>query len=227
MTKHLDRDMDQLHRDILSLCATVEEMIDRAGRALCEGRLDLADQVAIEDDYVDKQEVRIEDECLKLLALHHPVAVDLRRIATVVKVNNDLERIADLAVNITERARGVGEYPLFKIPEGVEAMVKQTTRMVRDALDAFVKLDADASRSVILMDDKVDELNVLLIDKLQDMMKLDGEDVVPGLHCFSAIRHLERIADLATNIAEDVIYLVEGEIIRHRSGADLNPQSQE
>ncbi|MFK8114023.1 MAG: phosphate signaling complex protein PhoU [Rubripirellula sp.] len=222
MTKHLDRDMDQLHRDILSLCARVEEMIDKAGRALCEGRMDLADQVAAEDDYVDLQEVRIEDECLKMLALHHPVAVDLRRIATVVKVNNDLERIADLAVNVTERARGAFEFPNFQIPEDTDRMVTKTTEMVRAALDAFVKLDADASRHVILMDDSVDELNVILIDRLQEIMSSDGELVVPALHCFSAIRHLERIADLATNIAEDVIYLVEGEIVRHRHAGTIN-----
>lgn len=217
MTKHLDRDMDQLHRDILSLCARVEEMIDKAGRALREGRLDLADQVAADDKYVDLQEVRIEEECLKMLALHQPVARDLRRIATVVKVNNDLERIADLAVNITERARGVGEFPDFNIPHGVDRMVTCTTRMVREALDAFVNLDTNAARNVIKMDDEVDDLNVLLINQLQLMMQSDRNAVVPGLHCFSAIRHLERIADLATNIAEDAIYLVNGEIIRHRS----------
>jgi phosphate transport system protein len=163
MTKHLDRDMVLLHREILSLCARVEEMIDKAGRALCEGRMDLAEQVSNEDDYVDAQEVRIEEECLKMLALHHPVAIDLRRIATVVKVNNDLERIADLAVNISERARGVNEYALFKIPEGVERMVSQSTAMVRDALDAFVNLSTGVARSVILMDDKIDQLNVELI----------------------------------------------------------------
>jgi phosphate transport system protein len=216
MTKHLDRDMVLLHREILSLCARVEEMIDKAGRALCEGRMDLAEQVSNEDDYVDAQEVRIEEECLKMLALHHPVAIDLRRIATVVKVNNDLERIADLAVNISERARGVNEYALFKIPEGVERMVSQSTAMVRDALDAFVNLSTGVARSVILMDDKIDQLNVELIEKLEDIMRSDRHSVTPALHCFSAIRHLERIADLATNIAEDVIYLADGEIVRHK-----------
>jgi len=211
--------MDRLHRDILSLCAMVEEMIDKAVLALRARRFDLADQVAEDDDYVDQQEVEIEDECLKMLALHQPVAVDLRRIATVVKVNNDLERIADLAVNIAERAKGVGEFPEFEIPEGVDRMVMLTTQMVRSALDAFVNLDPHAARDVIHTDDAVDEMNVQLIDSLKGIMQQDSQLVIPALHCFSAIRHLERIADLATNIAEDAIYLTEGEIVRHRKTA--------
>src|SRR5690554_6939936 len=122
MTKHLDRDMDRLHRDILSLCTIVEDMIGMAAMALRDGRLELCDRIVAEDDTVDHIEVAIEEECLKMLALHHPVAMDLRRIATVVKVNNDLERIADLAVNIADRARGVREYPGFVIPKEADAL---------------------------------------------------------------------------------------------------------
>lgn len=219
MTKHLDRDMDQLHRDILSLCAMVEDMIDRAGVALREGRLDLASQVAEEDRMVDQREVAIEDECMKMLALHHPVAGDLRRIATVIKVNNDMERMADLAVSVCERAIGVHQCAKFVIPDGVGMMVSRTTQMVRGALDSFVNLDTEAAMKIIKMDDVVDDLNVQLIAKLEMMMKAEATLVEPSLHCFSAIRHVERIADLATNIAEDVIFLVDGEIVRHR-GAD-------
>ncbi|QDT08582.1 phosphate signaling complex protein PhoU [Planctomycetes bacterium K23_9] len=215
MTKHLDRDMDRLHRDILSLCTMVEEMIDKAVLLFCEGRVDLAEEVAQSDRYVNEQEVRIEDECLKMLALHHPVAVDLRRIATTVKVNNDLERIADLAVNITERAVGVREFAEFKIPEGVEPMAQLVIHMIRNALDSYVHLDTTAALEVIAMDDDVDELNAQLIAKLRYTMQHRSDLVTPALHCFSAIRHLERIADLATNIAEDAIYLVDGEIVRH------------
>lgn len=216
MTKHLHRDLDQIHRHILSLSALVEEMIDKASMALRQGRLDLADEVAACDDRVDDQEVAIEEECLKMLALHQPVAADLRRIATVVKVNNDLERIADLAVNIAERARSIGDHPQFEIPERVDGIITQATQMVHGALDAFVNLDAEGARRVCEMDDYVDALNVQLIQDLQLVMQQRSDLVVPALHCFSAIRHVERIGDLATNIAEDVIYLVEGEIVRHR-----------
>lgn len=224
MTKHLDRDLDQLHRDILALCTMVEDMIDKAVLSLCKGRLDLAEEVAQSDRYVNEQEVRIEDECLKMLALHHPVAVDLRRIATTVKVNNDLERIADLAVNITERAVGVREFTEFIIPEGVEPMAKLVIHMIRNALDSFVHLDTETARAVILMDDDVDDLNAQLIAKLRYTMQNRSDLVTPSLHCFSAIRHLERIADLATNIAEDAIYLVDGEIVRH-GGFPMDPQT--
>ncbi len=223
MTKHLQRDLDQIHNDVLSLSATVEDMIDKASLALRERRVDLSDEVAGMDDYVDQQEVAIEEECLKMLALHQPVAVDLRRAATVLKVNNDLERMADLAVNIAERARCVGDYPEFTIPAQVDEMATQATRMVRGALDAFVELDSEAARRIIEQDDIVDKFNVQIISELQAVMQESSKLVVPALHCFSAVRHIERIADLATNIAEDAVYLVEGEIIRHRTKPTEQP----
>lgn len=217
MAKQRDQQMDSLHRDILSLCTAVEEMIDKAALVLTKGRLDLVDEVAEDDKYVNQQEVIIENECLRLLALHQPVAADLRRIATVVKVNNDLERIGDLAVSITQRAMGCNEVPEFKIPDGVGPMFMRVTEMLRGALDSFVNLDAIAARQVIEMDDVVDDLYVVLIGKIETVMRENSSFVPPGMHCFSAIRHLERIGDLATNIAEDVIFLVEGEIVRHQS----------
>ena len=221
MSKHLHRDMDQLHRDVLSLSALVEDMIDKASRALRERRNDLADEVAEADNHVDQQEVAIEEECLKMLALHQPVAVDLRRVATVLKVNNDLERIADLAVNIADRARTVNDYPEFKIPEKLDRMVLQATQMVRGALDAFVNLDSLEARQVLKSDDIVDDYNIEIISDLQEVMQQENRLVIPALHCFSATRHIERIGDLATNIAEDVIYLVEGEIVRHKHKQDV------
>ena len=216
MTKHLDRDMQRLHRDILALCAQVEDMIDKAGRSLQQGRLDLAEGVIRQDELVNAQEVWIEEECLKVLALHHPVATDLRRIATVIKVNNDLERIADLAVGIAQRAIGVRDHHNFAIPVGVAPMVAKVNKMLRGALDAFTNMDVEAAKQVILSDEDVDELHVKLIAELSQIMQSDAQLVAPALHCFSAIRNLERIADLATNIAEDAIYLVSGEIVRHR-----------
>ncbi len=216
MTKHLHRDLDQVHRDILALSATVEQMIDKAARAFRDRQFDLADELSGMDDYVDQQEVQIEEECLKMLALHQPVAADLRRIATVLKVNNDLERIADLTVSVANRARSVCDYPEFKIPDRVDQIVTKATKMVHDVMDAFVNLDNEIARRVLAMDDEVDQLNVEIIQELEKVMQESSGLVVPALHCFSATRHFERIGDLATNIAEDVIYLVEGEIVRHR-----------
>lgn len=218
MTKHLHRDMERLHHDILALCSSVEAMIDKSMQTLMERRYELADEITESDRSIDQREVVIEEECLKLLALHQPVAGDLRRITTVLKINNDLERIADLAVNVAERAKCLGQYPQFQIPPRMDTMVGLTVKMLRGALDAYVDLDLKAARRIIKMDDDVDEHNVFIIEELQELMQCDSELVVPALHCFSAARHIERIGDLATNIAEDVIYLIEGDIVRHQRG---------
>ncbi len=216
MTKHLQRDMESIHREILALSGMVEEAIDRARRSLLERRLDLAAKVIEEDEEIDRREVHIEEECLKILALHQPVAVDLRRIATVLKVNSDLERIADLAVNIAERAQALADNPEFPVPRRLERMIDLATMMVRSALDAFVNMDSEAARRVCVLDDEVDRTNREVINELHELMEANPYLIRPALHCFSASRHAERIADHATNIAEDVIYLVEGEIARHR-----------
>ena len=208
--------MENIHREILVLSGMVEEMIDRASEALCDRKPLLAQQVMQEDPEIDQREVKIEEDCLKALALHQPVAIDLRRIATVLKVNNDLERIADLAVNMAERAESLAHYPEFPIPVKLKRMVDLATMMVRGALDAFVALDVQAARRLCLLDDEVDRYNCEVIQELSSMMEKSPAHVSPGLHCFSAARHVERIADHATNIAEDVLYLVEGEIVRHR-----------
>lgn len=219
MSKHLQRDMDLVHRQMLSLSATVEEMIDKATQALTQQSENLSKEVIAMDRDVDEREVLIEDECLKILALHQPVASDLRRIATVLKANNDLERIGDLAVNIARRAMALLEYPAFPMPERLPRMVGMAVGMVRGALDAFVNLDSVEAGRICVRDDEVDELNREIIVELQLLMESDPAVVKPGLHCFSATRQIERIADHATNIAEDVIYLVEGDIVRHRRGA--------
>jgi phosphate transport system protein len=216
MTKHLHRDLEALHQEVLALSAIVEEMIDKAGMAICEGRVDLADEVIGTDTEVDGREVRIEEECLKMLALHQPVAIDLRRIATVLKVNNDLERIADLAVNVAERSQALAEHPGFPMPVNLSRMLGLAMQMVHSALDFFVNMDARGARQVMLLDDEVDVLNVQVIQELQARMQETPSMVVPCLQCFSASRHIERIADHATNIAEDVIYLAEGNIVRHQ-----------
>ena len=220
MTKHFYRDMENLHRDILALSALVEEMIGNAARALRERDADLAHDVILVDQQVDEREVQIEEFCLKMLALHQPVAVELRRIATVMKVNNDLERIADLAVNLAERASSLSAFPGFRPPAELDDMVTISSRMVRDALDAFVNTDAEAARVVCETDAEVDRQQTEVINELRATMKSNTQDIEPALFCFSAARHLERIADHATNIAEDVIYLVEGEIVRHHHSSE-------
>ena len=216
MSKHWQTDLDYLHNEMLSMSARVEELSTGAVRSFRNRDHKLACEVIAADQEIDRREVRIEEECLKMLALHQPVAVDLRRVASVMKVNNDLERIADLAVNIAERTQSLCEYPEFPIPDKLDLMAELSMKMLRGSLDAFVNLDPEAARDIGATDDEVDLLNVEIIDELVRLMQERPENVSPGLHCFSAARQVERIADHATNIAEDVVYLVLGEIVRHQ-----------
>ncbi len=216
MTKHFHRDLENLQKEILALSSQVEDMIDSAGRCLFEPNPELVREVTEADKQVDQREVTIEEECLKMLALHQPVAIDLRRIAAVLKINHDLERIGDLAVSIVQRADCLHQRPDFRMPAKLERMARLATSMVRGTLNAFVDSDVDAAREICLSDDEVDTINREIIEELIALMKQQPAMVEPAMHCFSATRHLERIADHATNIAEDVIYLVQGEIVRHR-----------
>jgi phosphate transport system protein len=219
MSKHLERDLDNLQQDLLALAGAVEEAIYKATRALQDREPGLAQEVIDGDSAIDEEENHVEDECLKMLALHQPVAVDLRRIVSALKINTELERMADLAEDIAERASVLAGLPEIPVSAKVQRMADVTTTMVRQSLDAFVNLDARLARIVCRLDDEVDRFNSEIIDELIHLMQNSPELVEPGLSMFSAVRHLERIADHATNIAEDVVYLVEGEIIRHRPAA--------
>lgn len=218
MSKHLTRDLESLEHDLLAQSSVVEKMIYRASQALKERNSDLIELLMNDEESVNTREVEIEEACLKILALHQPVAIDLRFVTTVLKLNGDLERIADLAVNIGERAQSIIPYAGFQIPAILDQMVDMSIGMVRDALDAFVHLDIENARDVCLKDDEVDEMNRNCIREIHDYVRDNPNDVYPALQIFSASRHIERIADHATNIAEDVIYLVDGEIARHRDG---------
>jgi phosphate transport system protein len=219
MSKHLERDLENLQRNLLALAASVEEAIHKATRSLQHRDAALARQVIEGDNQIDQEENHVEEECLKMLALHQPVAIDLRRVASALKINAELERMADLAEDIAERAIHLSRLPAIPIPEKLQRMTDLTTSMVRQSLDAFVTLNTRLARVVCRLDDEVDRHNDDIIAELIRAMKQSPEMVEPALSLFSATRHLERIADHATNIAEDVVYLAEGEIVRHRPAA--------
>jgi len=219
MSKHLQRDLENLQRDLLALAASVEEAIHTAARALQIRDAELAQHVIDGDTQIDQEENHVEEECLKMLALHQPVAVDLRRIAAALKINNELERMADLAEDIAERAVHLAGLLVIPMPKGLQEMTDLTTTMVRQSLDAFVNLDTSQARRVCRLDDSVDRYNSEIIAELLALMRKSPDMVEPGMSLFSATRHMERIADHATNIAEDVVYLVEGVIIRHHPEA--------
>jgi phosphate transport system protein len=217
MSIHLTRDLETLHQHIMAMCAVVEEVVHRAVDELGRPDVNVSQEIVDRDDEVDRWDVRIEEECLKILALHQPVADNLRRVAAVMKIAWELERVADVAVNIAERAAGLAGAPEVHVPEKLNHMAQVALDMLRLSLDAFVAQDSRLARDVCGQDDIVDALNREIIDELLVMMKRSPDLVEPALQLFSASRHVERVADHATNIAEDVVYLVEGEIIRHRA----------
>lgn len=216
---HLKQDLDVARVSLLKLSGMVEDMIALAVKSLTLRQGILASDVVRRDSEIDRAEVRIEEDCLKMLALHQPVAADLRRVTTMMKVNNDLERMADLACNIAQRADSLCTHPEFPIPNGINEMATMVMRMVRASLDAFVRNDSAMARSVIVMDDPLDAKNVQVIGVLAESIQRDPSQVEAALHAFSASRHLEQIGDLAVSIAEDVIYMVDGVIIRHRQAS--------
>ena len=216
MPKYLERELERLQRHLLEQAAAVERAVHGAIRALRDRDPKLAAEVVAGDDGIDEEENRLEDECLKVLAMYQPVAGDLRRVAAVLMINVDLERMADLAVSMAERALALREQPAAPVPPQLQAMADLTAVMVRQSLDAFVNLDAGLARAVCRLDDEVDRLNREAIAELVAAMKRDPAAIDACLSLFSAVRQLERIADHATNVAEDVIYLIGGEIVRHR-----------
>jgi phosphate transport system protein len=169
-----------------------------------------------EDSAIDQMEVEIEEDCLKVLALHQPVAIDLRLIIAILKINNDLERVGDLAVNIAERSAFLSTQEKVDIPSDFMKMAEISRDMLKKSLDALVTEDSELAHQVCGMDDDVDAINREMFIRIQAKIKAEPARMESLIHLLSVSRHLERIADLATNIAEDVVYMIEGEIIRHK-----------
>ena len=217
MAKHLQREIENLKRKLLALGAIVETSVRDATLSIEKRDTELAQKIIDNDIDIDKTEVEVEEDCLKILALHQPVAIDLRFIVTVLKINNDLERIGDLAVNIAERAIFLSNQPKVNISSDLVDMAHNAQSMLKKSLDALVNHDAELAQSVCASDDIVDQLNRQMYLKIQEAI-LDNPEQIPVLiHLLSASRHLERIADHTTNIAEDVIYMIEGKIVRHKA----------
>ena len=217
MAKHFQREIDNLKKKILDLGALVESRVRKATLSIQERDLNLAREIIEKDLEIDHIEVDVEEECLKILALHQPVAIDLRFIIAVLKINNDLERIGDLAVNIAERSLYLAKKPPLEISFDFIGMAKKVQLMLKNSLDALVNLSASLAKEVCMKDDEVDEMNRQMYHTVQEGIRTHPERVESLIHKLSISRHLERIADHATNIAEDVIYMVEGEIVRHKT----------
>lgn len=216
MTKHLLRDLDHLKHQLQRLGAMVETAILKATKALLERRVEPAREVQAGDDPIDELEVQIEEECLKILALHQPVAIDLRFLVAVLKVNNDLERMGDLAVNIASRVEAILASPAVALPPQFLTMIEAVRRMVHDALQSLLATDVATARRVMAADEVVDQAHRQMFADMQAMAAAAPAQLPVAISLLSVSRYLERIADQSTNIAEDVVFLVEGEIVRHR-----------
>jgi phosphate transport system protein len=217
MSVLLNKQIEKIKRMILAQGALVEQALQRAVRAVEERDAELAAQVVSQDMQIDLSEIDIEEECLATLALHQPVAHDLRFIVSVLKINSDLERIGDLAANMAEQGAALTGLPPIEIgPFGILDMAHQAQVMVKQALDALVSVDADLAGKVREMDDKVDTRHRAIYHIVEEHIR-ENIDALPQLIRIQiTARHIERIADHAVNIAKDVIYLARGEIVRHR-----------
>jgi phosphate transport system protein len=217
MTRHIERQIANLKERILQVGTVVEEAISKSITALINRDPALAQRVMANDEEIDRMEVEVEEECLKILALYQPVAADLRFVVAVLKINNDLERMGDLAKNIAKRVTRLQGGSPYDLPPEIRTMATQAQEMVRQCLDAVVKGDPALARQVREEDDVVDEARARIQRRVMQGIRDDPENVENLLRINSVSKHIERIADMATNIAEDVVYMVEGDIVRHRS----------
>jgi phosphate transport system protein len=220
VVRHFQEQLGVLQERLLAMGGFAEERVREAVVALASRDAALVDRVLSGDEPINDLHIEIDDRCFKLLALHQPMAADLRAIVAAVKINTDLERVGDLAVNIAEAGKRYLLHPPVKPLIDIPRMGEIAQRMLRDALDAFVRRDVALAESVLAADDALDALKSQIFRELLTYMMSDTSKIEPALDLILVSRHLERIGDHATNIAEDVIFAVSGEDIRHAPRAD-------
>jgi len=216
MTKHLEREMSRMEECLMRVCAIVEQNLALAIESVVERNPKLAESVIGKDSQIDRMEVETEEECLKLLALYQPVAIDLRRIVAILKINNDLERIGDLTVNIAESSVYLATQKPYPDKFDFVSMGEIVADMLKNCVDALVRMDPELAAEVCAQDDLVDARNKEMYELVRELIKSGHDNVNQLIHLLSISRHLERIADHSTNIAEDVIYMIRGDIVRHQ-----------
>lgn len=215
MSVQLRKEVDRLRSDLHAVCALVEDQVQNAVRAVLDRDTNLANAVKRRDAEIDRREIELEEECLKALALHQPVAGDLRLIVAALKINNDLERIGDLAVNMARKTKALAGAPPVEVSFDLGQMCTTTCQMLHDSIEAILHPDARLAHSVCARDSEVDQMKRDIRVEIEQRLRTQPNDIRPLLGLLAVSRNLERVADLATNIAEDVCYLVEGRIVRH------------
>ena len=217
METHFQQELNKLKGSLLQMAGLAERSISNAVEALVKRDTPLAEKTIAEDEKINQMELRVDDMCLKLLALHQPMAADLRFITSAMRINTELERIGDQATNIAERVISLNQEPQLKPYIDIPRMAEITQSMVKDVLDAFVNGDAQLARSVCERDDQVDGLNDQVFRELLTYMMSDSKTITRAVHLIIVSRCLERIADHATNIAEGVIFMVKALVIKHHA----------
>jgi len=225
MSRHYELELDQLRTLLIRMGSLVEEQIDHAVKALTEGDQHLADLVMETDKKIDEYDIAVDERCMSIFALNQPVAIDLRLLMAALKINNELERIGDIAVNLAERVEPLSQYPDFVKATALAKMAVAARDMMRRSIDSFVNNDPALAKVVLESDDYVDQLDRETFERMTAIMKESPDLVAPACHVLILSRHVERLADHATNIAEDVIFLVKARIIKHHAG-DAEPMGE-
>ena len=215
MTRHFRKELEKIKKEILTLGFMVEEQVQSAIEAVGTGDIELAEKIIQKDLEIDEMEVDIEEDCLKVLALHQPVAIDLRFLIAVIKINNDLERIGDQAVNVAERVVVTAKGEQMDFFFDYTSMGAKAQTMLKMSLDALINMDDDVAWQVVRLDDEVDQIKAEAYDRIKAAMREHPDKIGYLINLLLISRHIERMADHTTNIAEEVIYLIEGEIVRH------------
>jgi len=223
--RHFERELDELKDQMLRMAGYAEAIVLKAVESLKRRDVVLANEVLADDRTIDRLEIDVDERCLRLLALQQPMATDLRFLTAALKISNDLERVGDHAVNIAGSTLRVAEQPLLKPLVDIPRMAELSAGMLHDAIDAFVRHDADAARKLVLRDDEVDRLNDQLFRELISFMIEDPSTITRAMELILVARNLERVGDLATNVAEEVVFINEARVIKHHA-EELRPEDE-
>jgi phosphate transport system protein len=215
--RHFEQELDVLRTTLIRMASLVDEQIDDGVKAIITSDIALAKTVISRDREVDMFDNEIDHLCMRIFALTQPVAVDLRLLMAALKINNELERIGDIAVNLAERVEPLAAFKEFVRDTKIETMAVGARSMVKNAIDAFVNSDANLARTVLESDDNIDKLDAANFNTMIEIMEESPKNIVPGAHIMMVSRHIERLADHATNIAEDVIFIINARIIKHHA----------
>lgn len=222
MPRHFESELDQLRTTLIRMGSLVDEQIEFGVRAMLESNESLAAVVIERDNRVDAYDNEIDRQCMQIFALNQPVAMDLRLLMSALKINNELERIGDIAVNLAERVTPLLPYSDFVRKTSLGVMATAARGMVRDAIDSFVNNDPELAKKILESDDMIDEFDREIFNLMMHEMKRDANLIDPAAHMMIVSRHIERLADHATNIAEDVIFLVNAKIIKHNASEGVD-----